>query len=292
MSACQRAFDRLQGNIATGYGAPQQVEEPSSTPARIKKRAQAVAPSIAADTNAAGFSTFATVNDPTTPNAPSSSAQSPGGKPQKKRGRPSKGDIEARHAEAAERGEVYQHPEPKRARKPQKDPAAPVTMTFAGGQEGDPAAFGGLIAEPTPGSSATKRRAPRPKVPKEPKVTAEAIATAASALEGPSEAQPQLGATESQVVMQSQPEQSLSASLYHRADPIQPRTSEEGIARQPQIQQQQPSPKDETEPLQTAQTSPPQASPSSNVETYRPLPTSPQAEAEPYQTPYQPDSAV
>ena len=65
---------------------------------------------------APGFSSFPSVNHPSPAHGLPSVTHSPGGKSQKKRGRPSKAEHELRAAEAAARGEPY--PPPKKIRTP------------------------------------------------------------------------------------------------------------------------------------------------------------------------------
>ena len=158
------------------------------------------------------FSSFTTVNDPSTPHASTATAQSPGAKPQKKRGRPSKAEAEVRAAEAAERGEPYPKPKKVKAKPPTEGSTVSLpAVTTASGEADDPAI--GEDAPPTGASAgaASKKRTPKPKATKEARTSLEATASAASALDGQGEASGT---------------QNLLAGIQEHAAPSEPGTAE------------------------------------------------------------------
>ena len=204
-----------------------------------------------------GFSSFPSVNNPS-PAYGVPTATSPGGKAQKKRGRPSKAEHELRAAEAAARGEVY--PPPKKIKTP-KTPAEEGSIAAAtAGTTSDSAVPGST------GSPEIKKRPPKPKIPKESKSGLEATASAASELSQISQAP----APETQATGLD-PSQSLLAGLQEHAARTEanPPEQEQSTTQAQTTSEAQPTP-------QTEHHHATQNEPYSSTQN------------EPYQTPYQP----
>ena len=277
-----------------GYPAPLQPSEPVAQPAKARKRTGAVAPSTPSYGAPGGYSSFPSVNEPTTSQIQAATAQSPGGNTGKKRGRPTKDVIAQRAAEYAERGIPY--PPPKRSKKPSVEGAAPMGMTLTPSGESQPVNIGALSAEGTPASSGPKKRS-RPKAPKEPRGSLEATANAAYALGGQGEGQPVSNVPGGQIATQGLPEGNLLAGLQEHAELVEPTTTEDA----PRMQPEQPSnqaekPQQPIEKLQELQQQPIEQiqEPQQELERHQQQQpsTQPQADTESYQTPYQQDSAV
>ena len=254
-----------------GYSAPLQAGESSAAPAKVKKRPSAPG---AADPSTPGHAaqgphqlSFQSVNDPDPIRAQPSAAHSPRTTSGKKRGRPTKVEMEKRAIEAAERGEIY--PPPKKVKAKQRlEGAAPGSMVLTPGGPDDPAYVGGLTAEATPSGSAPKKRTPKPKGSKEARQNLEATAGAANALGFQGEVQPDPVIPEKRDEAHGLPEEGLLSGLQEHAELGGPIATEATTPMQPQQEPaQQPQPQSERQ-------------------------LSPQAEAEAYQTPYQQHSAI
>ncbi|KAG6994031.1 hypothetical protein G7Y79_00048g084270 [Physcia stellaris] len=178
LSACQRAFTRLRtrqemGTAMRPQGAPEQFL-PLSRPKKRTSAGDLSTPSHPAP----GFSSFPSVNNPSPAHGLPSNVSTPGGKPQKKRGRPSKAEYELKVAEAAARGEVY--PPPKKIKTPKTAGEEGASLIATGAQD-----EGSAPGNPAP--SETRKRLPKAKAPKEHQPTLQATANAANALGQPSE---------------------------------------------------------------------------------------------------------
>lgn len=244
VASCQRAFSQLLSQASTEYPAASRPVAASPAPVRPRKRASIGEPSMPPQTAPGAFSSFASVNDPSTLQAPTATAQSPGAKPQKKRGRPSKAEAELRAAEAAERGEPYPKPKKVKAKPPTEGSTVSLpTFTTASGEADDPAV--GEDPPPTGASAgpASKKRTPKPKATKEARTNLEATVSAASALDGQGEASGT---------------QNLLAGIQEHAAPSEPSTTERTPLpvtvpqlEQKPISQEPPTSNTETEPYKT-----------------------------------------
>ncbi|KAL8826131.1 MAG: hypothetical protein Q9191_003989 [Dirinaria sp. TL-2023a] len=189
VTSCQRAFSQLLSQVSADYPAAARPVAVSPAPVRPRKRPPVGETSLPLQTAPGAFSSFASVNDPSTPHAPTTTTQSPGGKVPKKRGRPSKAEAEIRAAEAAERGEIYPRPKKVKAKPPTEGSTVSLpAFTAASGEADDPS----IGEDPPPtsasGGPASKKRMPKPKATKEVRTNLEATASAASALDGHGEA--------------------------------------------------------------------------------------------------------
>lgn len=233
MSACQRAFTRLR--TRQEYAAsmrPQGAPEQFLPLSKQKKRTSAGDLSTPSHPTP-GFSSFPSVNNPGPAHGLPSNLSTPGGKPQKKRGRPSKAEYELKVAEAAARGEVY--PPPKKIKTP-KTPGEEGASMFATGAQDE----GSAPSNPTP--SEIRTSLPKAKAPEEHQPTLQATANAANALGQPSEVPvPETQNTE------VGPSESLLAGLQEHAARIETNPTEQ------QQEQQHPS---QIQPFSTRQNEP------------------------------------
>ena len=215
-------------------GAPETIIAPSKPPRKRPSASDLSMPNQVAP----GFSSFPSVNNPSPAHGLPSAVQSPGIKPNKKRGRPSKAEHELRAAEAAARGEPY--PPPKKVRAP-KTPA----------DQGDPTiSVGAPGAGEAPGSSGapgSRKSPPAMRELKDPQSTLEATANAAN----------ELGQSSQAVVTETQPaEQGGSESLLAGLQEHAARADKKSTETNPTEQQQptaavEPHPASHKEPYQT-----------------------------------------
>ena len=241
MSACQRAFTRIRSRH--GFAAPPRpLGAPESTVPVAKPRKRPSAGDLSTPSHVApGFSSFPSVNNPSPAHGLPSVIHSPGGRSQKKRGRPSKAEHELRAAEAAARGEPY--PPPKKTRIPKVPADQGSSMTGEGGNFGASVPF------------ESQRGTPKAILPHESQIALEAAAGAASDMGQPQQAP----AMESQSEALS-PSENLVAGLQEHAvrastSPTEAKPTEEQLT--PQVPtststaQVEPFPRTQNEPYQT-----------------------------------------
>ena len=135
---------------------------------------------------------FSAVNEPSEPTAYPMALADTGDQPKKKRGRPSKAELEIKVAEYAAQGKPYPPP---RKQKPPRPPSedtrttGPTAITFT------PVTVG---PSDTVAASSGKKRTPKPKIPKnERNLALEATATAAQQFQVESGSATRLSVTES-----------------------------------------------------------------------------------------------
>lgn len=239
LSACQRAFTRLRTRQEMGaamrpQGAPEQFL-PLSRPKKRTSAGDLSTPSHPAP----GFSSFPSVNNPSPAHGLPSNVSTPGGKPQKKRGRPSKAEYELKVAEAAARGEVY--PPPKKIKTPKTAGEEGASLIATGAQD-----EGSAPSNPAP--SETRKRLPKAKAPKEHQPTLQATANAANALGQQSE----VPVLETQSTEPGHSESLLAGLQEHAArTETNPTDQQQEQQEQQHPSQIQPFPTTQNEPYQT-----------------------------------------
>ncbi|KAL8745286.1 MAG: hypothetical protein Q9190_002569 [Brigantiaea leucoxantha] len=160
LSACRRAYDRLLARSAQLYQT-QYAQPPlqASPPTQNKKRpapSSEVSPAVNREIQPRAQG-FVTVNEPIETTAYPPSLADPGEQPRKKRGRPSKAEVEMKAAEAAARGELYPQPRKLKTSKPTESTGNTAIMFT-------PVSTG---QSDIPGSSSSRKRQTKPKAKKE-----------------------------------------------------------------------------------------------------------------------------
>ena len=167
MKACQAAFKELSsGPAVESIRGGQTSPSSGSGPAIPRKRAaptSADSPATAARAIKPRPAAFAGLNGSQDAMAHNKAAETSGQPPKKKRGRPSKADLEQRMAEAAARGEPYR-PSPKTTahRKPKAERIMTATSARTSAVGGAPMA---MMVSPSEGygeSAATPKKRGRP----------------------------------------------------------------------------------------------------------------------------------
>ena len=262
VSACQRAYTRVRSR-ANFPPPPRPLGAPEGFGTLPKPRKRPSTGEVSTPSHGApGFSSFPSVNNPSPAHGLPSLSQSPGGKQQKKRGRPSKAEHELRAAEAAARGEPYPPPKKVRTPKPSAEQgSSTATMDTSGGGE----------APGPSGFAAFSTGTPSAQAPIEPRIELETAPTAANEVR-----QTSPGAVKEPGNPES-PSKNLLAGLQEHATHAES-TGAKPVEQQQQQQQQQ---------QHTAQpAAQPTAQPTAQLEPF------PRAPNEAYQTPYEQSSGV
>lgn len=220
VSACQRAYTRVRSRAnfpppPRPLGAPEGFG-PLPKPRKRPSTGEVSTPSHGTP----GFSSFPSVNNPSPAHGLPSLSQSPGGRQQKKRGRPSKAEHELRAAEAAARGEPYPPPKKVRTPKPSTEQgSSTATMDASGSGE----------APGTSGYAAFNTSTPSAQAPYESQIGFQAAATAAN----------EVGQTSQGAAKESGNPESPSKSLLAGLQAHATRTENTGAEPVEQQQQQQ-----------------------------------------------------